>query len=114
MSPGKWEDYLTYKGEYLSFFQSKVENNCELVASWKFIYGDVNFRALHVFRYPNVSNDESKFYYTLQYLIAAYSCVLNSSPWALIVFEKKSSPLCRLINDLCVFKKPSQPPVSSY
>ena len=27
----------------------------ELVASWKFIYGDVNFRAMHLFKYPHVS-----------------------------------------------------------
>ena len=26
----------------------------ELVASWKFIYGDVNFRAMHLFKYPHV------------------------------------------------------------
>jgi hypothetical protein len=26
----------------------------ELVASWKFIYGDVNFRAMHLFKYPQV------------------------------------------------------------
>ena len=26
----------------------------ELVASWRFIYGDVNFRALHIYKYPHV------------------------------------------------------------
>ena len=55
VSPGKWEEYLAYKGEYLDLFQSKMDNSCELVASWKFIYGDANFRAMHLFRYPNVS-----------------------------------------------------------
>ena len=56
VSPGKWEEYLAYKGDYLDLFQSKMDNNsCELVASWKFIYGDANFRAMHLFRYPNVS-----------------------------------------------------------
>ena len=53
VSPGKWEEYLVYKANYLNLFQTKMENSCELVASWKFIYGDVNFRAMHLFRYPN-------------------------------------------------------------
>ena len=56
VSPGKWDEYLAYKGDYLDLFQSNMDNNsCELVASWKFIYGDANFRAMHLFRYPNVS-----------------------------------------------------------
>jgi len=83
VSPGKWEDYLTYKGEYLSFFQSKVENNCELVASWKFIYGDVNFRALHVFRYPNGWTD-----------IDATRKIIKSNP-EISIAEKRGWPIMK-------------------
>ena len=32
------------------------DNKATLVASWKFIAGDVNFRAMHLFRYPEVRN----------------------------------------------------------
>ena len=31
------------------------ENKAELLASWKFVAGDVNFRAMHLFKYPEVS-----------------------------------------------------------
>ena len=55
VSPGKWEEYLAYKGDYLQLFTENVSESCELTASWKFIYGDVNFRAFHMFRCPNVS-----------------------------------------------------------
>ena len=31
------------------------DNKASLVASWKFIAGDVNYRAMHLFRYPEVN-----------------------------------------------------------
>ena len=35
--------------------QDNTENKAVLVASMKFIAGDVNFRALHLFKYPQVT-----------------------------------------------------------
>jgi hypothetical protein len=32
------------------------ENKGILMASWKFVAGDVNYRAMHLFRYPEVKN----------------------------------------------------------
>ena len=43
VSPGKWEEYLAYKGDYLQLFTENVSESCELTASWKFIYGDVKY-----------------------------------------------------------------------
>ena len=36
--------------------KSNKENKATLLASWKFIAGDVNYRAMHLFRYPEVIN----------------------------------------------------------
>ena len=47
---------LTYfSDEMMKELKGNQENKACLVASWKFIAGDVNFRAMHLFRYPEVS-----------------------------------------------------------
>jgi len=52
VSPGKWEDYLKQKADFVQLLQAKTKPSCELVAAWRFIYGDVNFRAMYLFKYP--------------------------------------------------------------
>ena len=41
-------------GEMMNQLKNNTEHNAELMASWKFIAGDVNYRAMHLFRYPEV------------------------------------------------------------
>ena len=56
VSPRYWEEYLANKADYMKLLEAKTQNHCELIASWRFIYGDVNFRAMHLFKYSNVRN----------------------------------------------------------
>jgi len=56
VSPANWEEYLKRKAEFMSLLHSKTDA-CQLVAGWKFIYGDVNFRAMYLFKYPEGYND---------------------------------------------------------
>ena len=42
--------------EMMKELKCNKDNKATLVASWKFIAGDVNFRAMHLFRYPEVKN----------------------------------------------------------
>lgn len=37
----------------MSLLHSKTDA-CQLVAGWKFIYGDANFRAMYLLKYPEV------------------------------------------------------------
>ena len=37
----------------MSLLHSKTDA-CQLVAGWKFIYGDANFRAMYLMKYPEV------------------------------------------------------------
>lgn len=54
--PAKWEEYLERKADFMSLLHSKTDA-CQLVAGWKFIYGDVNFRAMYLFKYPEGFTD---------------------------------------------------------
>ena len=58
VSPRYWDDYLAHKAEFMPLLEAKTQNHCELIASWRFIHGDVNFRAMHLFKYSNVSFEE--------------------------------------------------------
>ena len=60
VSPRYWEEYLANKADYMKLLEAKTQNHCELIASWRFIYGDVNFRAMHLFKYSNVRQRPSK------------------------------------------------------
>jgi len=59
VSPAKWEDYLKNKAEFMSLLHSKTDA-CQLVAGWKFIYGDANFRAMYLLKYPEGWSDIDK------------------------------------------------------
>ena len=54
VSPRYWDDYLAHKADFMPLLEAKTQNHCELIASWRFIHGDVNFRAMHLFKYSNV------------------------------------------------------------
>ena len=41
--------------EMMKQLKNTPDNKGVLVASWKFIAGDVNYRAMHLFKYPEVS-----------------------------------------------------------
>jgi len=60
VSPRYWDDYLAHKAEFMPLLEAKTQNHCELIASWRFIHGDVNFRAMHLFKYSNGWTDIDK------------------------------------------------------
>lgn len=39
---------------FLGMMKTRPGIRRELIASWKFIYGEYNFRAMHVYKYPQV------------------------------------------------------------
>ena len=58
VSPANWEDYLAYKAESLDLCKSREGLNvAEHLGSWNYIYGDVVFRAMHMYKYPNGFGD---------------------------------------------------------
>ena len=46
--------HLSFSDEMMKLLGSNTETKAKLLASWKFIAGDVNFRAMHLFQYPEV------------------------------------------------------------
>jgi len=60
VKPEKWDEYLKHKSEMMNQLKNNTEHNAELMASWKFIAGDVNYRAMHLFRYPEGWEDIDK------------------------------------------------------
>lgn len=46
--------------------KSNMDNKGMLIASWKFIAGDVNYRAMHLFRYPEGWTDIDKTFKTMK------------------------------------------------
>lgn len=52
VKPEKWDEYLKHKNEMMKQLKNTPENKGILMASWKFVAGDVNYRAMHLFRYP--------------------------------------------------------------
>ena len=55
---GKIVSFLTIfhflSAEMMEIFANNPENKAELISSWKFIAGDVSFRAMHLFKYAEV------------------------------------------------------------
>jgi len=66
VKPEKWEEYLKHKDEMMKELKCNKDNKATLVASWKFIAGDVNFRAMHLFRYPEGWTDIDKTFKTVK------------------------------------------------
>lgn len=60
VKPEKWDEYLKHKDEMMKELKCNEDNKASLVASWKFIAGDVNYRAMHLFRYPEGWTDIDK------------------------------------------------------
>jgi len=60
VKPEKWDEYVIHKDGMMKELKSNKENKATLLASWKFIAGDVNYRAMHLFRYPEGWSDIDK------------------------------------------------------
>lgn len=60
VKPEKWDEYLLHKNEMMKLLENNTENKAILLASWKFIAGDVNFRAMHLFQYTEGWSDMDK------------------------------------------------------
>ena len=89
VSPRYWEEYLANKADYMKLLEAKTQNHCELIASWRFIYGDVNFRAMHLFKYSNVRQRPSKkIVKFIRYDILCYFCKIISP-----IFAKNQSKI---------------------
>ena len=46
--------YLNFSAQEMEAIKAVTESSTDLLASWKLIAGDVNFRAMHLFRYKEV------------------------------------------------------------
>jgi len=60
VKPEHWDQYLVNKPKELESMEANDGNKSELLASWKFIAGDVNFRAMHLYRFKEGWSDVDK------------------------------------------------------
>jgi len=57
VKPKHWQRYIKDKGTEMDAMSAVSGNRADLVASWKLVAGDVNFRAMHLFRYKEGFSD---------------------------------------------------------
>jgi len=60
VKPDKWEKYVTDKAKEMEALKAVPDCSTDLMASWKLVAGDVNFRAMHLFRYKEGWSDMDK------------------------------------------------------